>query len=126
MRYCPRCRTPYEDWARECSDCGVALVAELPATSPDERPARLRRDEPLVRVAVLPNEPLALMAQRMLEEAGIRSLLRAGGPGVGGWASNATFEHELFVLESDARAARALLTGEAEPFEEDSDADQRP
>ena len=30
MKYCPKCKAMYEDWAEQCSDCNVSLVGELP------------------------------------------------------------------------------------------------
>jgi hypothetical protein len=30
MKYCPKCRTEYENWVKVCADCGVELVYELP------------------------------------------------------------------------------------------------
>ncbi len=66
-------------------------------------------DQPLVSVATAPNEPIARLWADALDEAGIRVLVRPLGPGLGAWASAATFEHDLAVLASDADRARALL-----------------
>lgn len=66
-------------------------------------------NEPIVPVAVAPNEPVAMLWAEALEAAGIRVLVRALGPGVGAWASAATLEHELSVLRRDVERARELL-----------------
>lgn len=29
--FCPKCKTEYEDWVKECADCKIPLVVELPA-----------------------------------------------------------------------------------------------
>jgi hypothetical protein len=66
-------------------------------------------DEQLVSVATAPNEPIARMWADALGEAGIRVLVRPLGPGLGAWASAATFEHDLSVLAPDAERAWRLL-----------------
>lgn len=68
-------------------------------------------DDPIVFLATAPNEPLARLWADVLAEAGIRSLVKAVGPGVGAWASAATMEHELHVLRSRLPEARAILEG---------------
>jgi hypothetical protein len=68
-------------------------------------------DDPIVYLATAPNEPLARLWADVLAEAGVRSLVKAVGPGVGAWASAATLEHELYVLRSRLPEARALLEG---------------
>ena len=66
-------------------------------------------DDPIVFLATAPNEPLARLWADVLAEAGIRSLVKPIGPGVGAWASAATLEHELHVLRSRLPEARAVL-----------------
>ena len=77
----------------------------------------------IVLLTRIPNEPLAELCRQVLEDEGIRVMLKPGGPGFGGWASAANLEHELYVLESQADEAREILAEfEAEPsetFEED-------
>jgi hypothetical protein len=67
------------------------------------------RDEPLVYVATVANEPLAQMWIETLGSAGIRAMAKPLGPGFGAWASVSTFEHELYVLESQLDAALAVI-----------------
>ena len=59
-----------------------------------------------------PNEPIALLWEQMLVEAGIPALVRPGGPGAGAWASVATFEHEIYVRADDLDRARQILADE--------------
>jgi hypothetical protein len=72
-------------------------------------------NDPIVLLALAPNEPLAQMWAEVLGDAGIKTMLKPLGPGLGAWASAATFEHEVFVLRSQLEAARHVLdefTGE--------------
>ncbi|MDP9365345.1 MAG: hypothetical protein M3Q10_14160 [Chloroflexota bacterium] len=66
-------------------------------------------DDPIVFLATAPNEPLARLWADVLAEAGIRSLVKPIGPGIGAWASAATLEHEIHVLRSRLPEARAVL-----------------
>lgn len=66
-------------------------------------------DDVIVYLATAPNEPLAEMWAEALREAGIKTMLKPLGPGLGAWASAATLEHELYVLRSQLAAARALI-----------------
>ena len=75
-------------------------------------------DDPIVYLATVPNEPLARMWAEVLEQAGIRTMVKAIGAGVGAWASAATFEHELYVLRSRLAEAEGIvrdLEGEPAP-----------
>ena len=68
-------------------------------------------DDPIVYLATVPNEPLARMWADVLEDAGIRTLVKGAGPGVGAWASAAVFEHELYVLRSQLTEATEIIEG---------------
>ncbi|MBA2521398.1 MAG: DUF2007 domain-containing protein [Chloroflexia bacterium] len=72
------------------------------------------RDDPVVYLATAPNEPLAQLWAEILEDAGIKVMMKPIGPGFGAWGSNATFEHELYVLRSRLREAEAVIA-EIEP-----------
>ena len=63
----------------------------------------------IVYLATAPSEVEGLMWADALRAAGISVLVRPGGPGAGGWASSATFEHILSVREQDFSAAREIL-----------------
>jgi len=66
-------------------------------------------DDPISYLATVPNEPLARMWADVLRDAGIRTLVKAVGPGFGAWGSVATFEHELYVLRSQLPDAEAII-----------------
>lgn len=75
--------------------------------------------EQIVHVATAPSEVEGMMWADALRERGIMVMLKPGGPGAGGWASSATFEHALYVREEDYDRALDILEpfteGEAEP-----------
>lgn len=99
-RYCPEGDGAFPDEETTCPDCGRTLVA----APPDDRD-----DDPrLVRLATAANEPEAQMWAETLRRHDIAVFVRPGGPGVGAWASVASFEHDLFVRERDLPAARKL------------------
>ena len=66
-------------------------------------------DDPIVYLATVANEPLARMWAEVLEAAGIRTMVKSLGGGIGAWASAATLEHELYVLRSRLPEAEAIL-----------------
>ena len=66
-------------------------------------------DDPIDYLATVPNEPLARMWADVLEEAGIRTMVKAVGPGVGAWGSAFTLDHELYVLRSRLAEAEAIV-----------------
>jgi hypothetical protein len=68
-----------------------------------------------------PNEPIARLWEQVLQEAGIPVLVRPGGPGAGAWGSVATFEHGLFVRESDLERAREIIAAESAAAESDDE-----
>lgn len=63
----------------------------------------------IVHLATAPSEVEGLMWANAIRGEGISVMLRPGGPGAGGWASSATFEHALYVRESDFQEALAIL-----------------
>lgn len=65
--------------------------------------------DPVVFLATAPNEPLARMWTDVLAEAGIRVVVKVAGPGVGGWGSAFSLEHQLFVLRSRRAEAAAIV-----------------
>ena len=81
--FCPDCGAEYRQGFYECSDCQVALVAELPPVSEPHPNARL------VPVFEAEGPLMFSMAKSILEEAaiecfasddGLGSLLGAGSP----------------------------------------------
>ena len=66
-------------------------------------------EDPIVYLATAPNEPLARMWADVLEEAGIRTMVKVVGPGIGAWGSAFSLEHELYVLRSRLDDAEAIV-----------------
>lgn len=63
----------------------------------------------IVHLATAPSEVEGMMWRDAIQAEGISVMLRPGGPGAGAWASSATFEHALYVRETDFDEARELL-----------------
>jgi len=113
MPFCPVCRDEFEDWVKICPDCNVALDDELPPL-PERKKAERKTetdeslDEPLVEVAVAPNELIASMWAGTLEEYGIRCLLK--GENLGGGMYRRYMEpYRIFVLKTESEQAREIL-----------------
>jgi len=102
-KYCPAGDGHYDDWIDTCPECGRLLMNE----EPSERGAG-GVSHRIVWLATAPNEPEAQMWAETLRRQDIPVFVRPGGPGVGAWASVASFEHDLFVRSQDLSAARRL------------------
>lgn len=102
-RYCPGDHGDFEDWVEKCPECGRTLIEDEP-----EAHANADGTSRIVWLATAPNEPEAQMWAETLRRQNIPVFVRPGGPGVGAWASVASFEHELFVRDRDISAARKL------------------
>src|SRR5215217_8951794 len=81
----------------------MKLPQRLQGTQPDAT------DDPIVYLATVSNEPLAKMWVDILNDDGIRAMLKPLGPGMGAWASAATFEHEIYVLRSQLDQAQSVV-----------------
>lgn len=84
-----------------------------------ERPARPARDE-LAVLMTAPNEPMAHYWSDLLGEAGIKTMIRPGGAGIGAWGSASTLEHDILVLTSQVDEARQIVV-QADGDESDQD-----
>ena len=62
--YCPKCRTEYLEDVKECADCHIPLVDELPEETPLERIK-------WVALPVLPGEVYADMVEEVLSNLDI-------------------------------------------------------
>lgn len=101
MPFCPECEAEYEQGVETCTDCGAALVDELPAAdAPDTghgEPVPLRN---------FANAAEAEMVQGLLEENGIRAFVSGGDFTVA--PSSFLGEIVLMVDERDLDRATAL------------------
>lgn len=66
-------------------------------------------DAQIVQLATAPSEVEGLMWANTLRDQGILVMLKPRGPGAGGWASSATFEHMLYVREEDYDRALEIV-----------------
>ncbi len=77
------------------------------------------KEESLVMIATVANEPLARMWAESLENEGILCLVKTvGGPGIAGVWAGPIVEHEIWVKASQAEEAEALLEEFAGPGED--------
>ena len=67
------------------------------------------RPEPIVHIATAPNELVAKMWSGILEEHGIRCLLKGGGLQAAMYASPLAVNWNVYVLESQAEKASEVL-----------------
>lgn len=65
----------------------------------------------IVLLGTASSEVEAGMWNEALKSAGVRALIRPGGPGAGAWASAASFEHHVFVRADQLEAAREVVEG---------------
>ncbi len=104
MPYCPRCRDEFQDWAKLCPDCKVALVAELPV-----QPKYEEIDDPVVYMATAPNESVASMWAGILGEHGIHCLLKSANLRAAMHAFAYNMTCQIHVLASQAERAKEVL-----------------
>jgi hypothetical protein len=122
MPFCPECQAEYEEGVESCTDCGVALVAELP---PGETPD-VAEGEP-VPLRNFSNAAEAKMVADLLEENGIRAFVSGGEFTVA--PSSFSDEIVLMVDERDLERATALYDayfGQEVPMAADPGADDAP
>jgi hypothetical protein len=123
MPFCPECEAEYEDGVETCTDCGVALVADLPA----DEPADTADGEP-VPLVNFANSAEAGMVRDLLEENGIRAYVSGGEFTVAPSAFSG--EIVLMVDERDLERAQALyqtfFEQNAPPVAESGDAAPTP
>lgn len=76
-----------------------------------ERP-RTEQSDGLTCLCTYPNELEARMAEGLLRDAGIGSVVRPAHMGYGGWGQSQFMAHGLWVLDSQQEEARAVLEGD--------------
>jgi len=100
-RFCPAGDGTFDDWVDVCPECGRQLQ--------DEPPGDGSRSDEIIWLVTAPNEPEAQLWAEAIRATGIPVFVRAGGPGVGAWASVSSFEHDLLVKERDLIRARRIV-----------------
>lgn len=71
----------------------------------------MSNQDEIVLLGMAASEVEAGMWNQTLQAAGIKALVRPGGPGAGAWASSASFEHQVFVRADQLEIARDVLHG---------------
>jgi hypothetical protein len=104
MPFCPKCRDEFQDEVAVCPDCGVRLVERLA-----EEAASRWSKEPLAYLTTAPNESIGVFWQGILEDQGIKSMLKGGN--LWGTFELPTFSisHDIYVLKSRLREAKSIL-----------------
>ena len=77
--YCPRCGAEYRRGTFVCADCGVPLTSAPPARDENEREDLEIRYAELVTILETADPTLLILAQSLLEGAGIPSHVRGHG-----------------------------------------------
>ena len=105
--FCPRCKAEYRSGFRQCSDCGVELVDQLPPAR-DEQLQPIQ-DAELVVIRSYPTMIDAELAKTALESVGIDAMVRSDNEG--GQSPGLTFARgaELLVRAGDVEAAADVL-----------------
>ena len=101
MPFCPECQAEYEDDVTACTDCGVALVAELPLPEPGDA-----SDAEMVSFMNFSNAATASLVKNLFEENNIRAFVSGGDFTV--VPSGFLGEIVLMVDERDLDRAAAL------------------
>lgn len=102
-KYCPAGDGVFDVWVERCPECGRELQ-DHPVEPVDDAAT-----DAIVWLITAPNEPEALMWADAVRATGVPVFVRAGGPGVGAWASVSSFEHDLMVRERDLVQARRVV-----------------
>ena len=107
-KYCPRCRAEYRPGFDVCSDCGVALVDQLPTDPITEVPEPIRLGPDAAEVWKGFHEVEAHMARSLLESNGIDAVVWTAGVGAN-VPFDDTIAHRVMVKAEDADRARGLI-----------------
>jgi hypothetical protein len=102
--FCPSCKSEYEPDVKECSECGVALVAVLTETFGADPNIKL------VEVWRAQGEIDAQMARSILEASGVESMLQGESLRLThGFTVDGLAEVRILVRGEDEARAREIL-----------------
>ncbi len=109
--FCPECRTEYREGFTVCTDCGMALVHELPPGPPAETPSEGTDFE---EVLGFMDEGVLAIVKSLLDEEGIDYYI------VGEFSVSKGPDRKLMVRKDQAERAREILE-DLEADEEEPD-----
>lgn len=112
MPWCPSCKYEYEEGVRDCPDCRIPLVEELPLPKPKEkRELWPIEHDPPVGVLTVYSEQEAAMVEALFRSEGIPTAKIYPGAGsyLKAYMGNPITPVELTVPQSYEEQARALL-----------------
>ena len=107
MKYCPVCRSEFEDYVEECPDDHVALVAELPEIHHE-------KDLDLILLKKFTSKTEADMVRNVLEDAKIHTITKndffSSAFSVGSGNALGT-QIKIFVPKKELENAKTALEG---------------
>ncbi len=116
MPFCPNCRDEFEDWVKICPDCNLALMSKLPPLPPKIKipsdPIMYVATAPndsIMYVATAPNEPIAYFWVGILEDNGIRCLVKRANLRAAMYSLIINHYCTIYVKKSAALRARRIL-----------------
>ena len=110
MRYCPECRSEYEDWATACSDCGSVLVAEPPPPPAPRREPLMAPGDDVVYLTNVPNTILGNLLVNQLKDVGIPAFMRRSfSADIGEFSYYDFVPHDILVPGSRVMEARRYI-----------------
>jgi hypothetical protein len=111
MPICPSCGSEFRAGFVECNTCHVALVDSL--DEPEEERTEVveeASDETLQLIGTLEDEAQAIVTRRLLDEAGIPSVVQGGHAAIGHCVP-----YRIYVDEDYLEAARETLSDYQSP-----------
>jgi hypothetical protein len=109
MKNCPVCGIPVEEDNAQCSYCGANMngVADVETSAPVEANP--------VPIATFTSMVEAEACKSKLEAAGLAAMVDSGAAGDGGQFASGPRQIQLWVRDSDAEKAMAILSGDGPP-----------
>jgi len=102
MKYCPKCKTEYEDWVKLCADCEVILVDHLPVEAVNEH-----QSQNFVTVYTHPSILSVELVKTAIESKGIKCFIKGFNPRRADTVFG--FNIELQVAEKDKQETKEIM-----------------
>jgi hypothetical protein len=126
IKYCPECRSEYQEWVEKCPDCGAALTDTKPGAKPKpNKDGGKYAREPLVAIGSFTNSMEAQFNKGILESEGIPSMITSTDSIIAYQPdASAVGNIHLVVKESDAGKAKEILGSIVKDVPEDGIIDE--